>query len=142
MSWLNIFRSNNANGKNQTRSHLQNLIEMAKADGYYDQVEKDYLLKIAKSYNISAKNMDEIEKFSGQIAMAQSGNADMIYRQLYELVGMMLADGIVHNNEIELCVRFAEEMGVAQGNGSLFIGKLVKAIEQGANEADVKKIFA
>ncbi|KOY87086.1 hypothetical protein AD998_13880 [bacterium 336/3] len=115
---------------------------MAKADGYYDQVEKDYLLKIAKSYNISAKNMDEIEKFSGQIAMAQSGNADMIYRQLYELVGMMLADGIVHNNEIELCVRFAEEMGVAQGNGSLFIGKLVKAIEQGANEADVKKIFA
>ncbi|MCU0437717.1 MAG: TerB family tellurite resistance protein [Raineya sp.] len=141
MSWLNIFRGNNTN-KSHTRSHLQNLIEMAKADGYYDQVEKDYLLKIAKSYNITAKNMDEVEKYSGQVAMAQSGNSDMVYRQLYELVGMMLADGIVHNSEIELCVRFAEEMGVAQGNGSSFIGKLVKAIEQGANEADVKKIFA
>jgi len=115
---------------------------MAKADGYYDQVEKDYLLKIAKSYNISAKNMEEVEKYSTQVAMAQSGNSDMVYRQLYELVGMMLADGIVHNTEIELCVRFAEEMGVAQGNGSAFIGKLVKAIEQGAGEADMKKIFA
>jgi hypothetical protein len=33
-------------------------------------------------------------------------------------------------------------MGVAQANGSSFIAKLVKAIEQGAGEADVKKIFA
>jgi uncharacterized tellurite resistance protein B-like protein len=142
MSWLNIFRSNAGSKNRSTRSHLQNLIEMAKVDGYYDQVEKDYLFKVAKNYNISAKNIEDIEKQAAKVAMAQSGNQDMIYRQLYELVGMMLADGIVHNSEIELCARFAEEMGVAQANGSSFIAKLVKAIEQGAGEADVKKIFA
>ena len=141
MSLLNFFRSNKES-KTPTRSHLQNLIEMAKADGYYDQVEKDYLMKVAKSYDIPAKNMEEIEKQVTKVAMAQAGNMEMIYRQLYELVGMMLADGIVHNNEIELCVRFAEEMGVAQGNGSTFISKLVRAIEQGASVKDVQKILA
>lgn len=141
MSWLNLFKSSKE-PKTPTRSHLQNLIEMAKADGYYDQVEKDYLMKVAQSYNISAKNLEEIEKQSGKVAMAQVGNMEMIYRQLYELVSMMLADGVVHNSEIELCVRFAEEMGVAQGNGSTFISKLVKAVEQGANAKDVQKILA
>ena len=141
MSLLNFFKSNKE-AKTSTRSHLQNLIEMAKADGYYDQVEKDYLMKVAQSYDISARNMEEVEKQATKVAMAQAGNMEMIYRQLYELVGMMLADGIVHNNEIELCVRFAEEMGVAQGNGSTFISKLVKAIEQGASAKDVQKILA
>lgn len=141
MSFFNFFKSNKE-AKIPVRSHLQNLIEMAKADGYYDQVEKDYLMKVAKSYNISARNMEEVEKQVAKVAMAQAGNMEMIYRQLYELVGMMLADGVVHNNEIELCVRFAEEMGVAQGNGSTFISKLVKAIEQGASAKDVQKILA
>jgi uncharacterized tellurite resistance protein B-like protein len=141
MSFFNLFRSNKE-AKTPTRSHLQNLIEMAKADGYYDQVEKDYLMKVAKSYDIPVKNVEEIEKQAAKVAMAQAGNMEMIYRQLYELVGMMLADGIVHNSEIELCVRFAEEMGVAQGNGSTFISKLVKAIEQGASARDVQKILA
>jgi len=141
MSFFNLFRSNKE-PKIPTRSHLQNLIEMAKVDGYYDQVEKDYLMKVAKSYDIAVKNVEEIEKQVAKVAMAQAGNMEMIYRQLYELVGMMLADGIVHNSEIELCVRFAEEMGVAQGNGSTFISKLVKAIEQGASAKDVQKILA
>ncbi|GAB4131017.1 MAG: hypothetical protein OHK0045_17630 [Raineya sp.] len=141
MSLLNFFKGNKE-AKKPMRSHLHNLIEMAKVDGYYDQVEKDYLVKIAQSYNIAARNTEEIEKQATKVAMAQVGNIEMIYRQLYELVGMMLADGIVHNSEIELCVRFAEEMGVAQGNGSMFISKLVKAIEQGASPKDVQKILA
>jgi len=99
-------------------------------------------MKVAKSYDIPVKNVEETEKQAAKVAMAQAGNMEMIYRQLYELVGMMLADGIVHNSEIELCVRFAEEMGVAQGNGSTFISKLVKAIEQGASARDVQKILA
>lgn len=141
MSWLNLFK-NTKEPKRAVRSHLQNLIEMAKVDGYYDQVEKDYLLKVAKSYNLPIRNPEEVEKQAAKVEMAQVGNMEMIYRQLYELVGMMLADGVVHNNEIELCVRFAEEMGVAQGNGSTFISKLVKAIEQGADSKDIQKILA
>lgn len=141
MSLFSFFKSNKE-AKTPVRSHLQNLIEMAKADGYYDQVEKDYLIKVAKSYDIFVKNIEEIEKQATKVAMAQIGNMEMIYRQLYELVGMMLADGVVHNSEIELCVRFAEEMGVAQGNGAIFISKLVKAIEQGASAKDVQKILA
>ncbi|MDX1905378.1 MAG: hypothetical protein SFU27_14625 [Thermonemataceae bacterium] len=138
MAWLNLFRSASTNAPQ--RSHLQNLISMAKADGYYDQIEKEYLLQVAKNYGISAKTPEELEKNASKVAMA-STNDERAYKQLYELVGMMLADGVIHNSEIELCVKFAEEMGIAQSNGSVFIGKLVKAIEKGASEADFKKLF-
>ncbi|MCS6796544.1 MAG: hypothetical protein RMJ97_02200 [Raineya sp.] len=142
MFWLNFFRSNKDTKSVAIRSHLDNLIQMAKVDGYYDEVEKDYLLKVAQNYNIPARNIEEVEKYSHEVSMAEPENKEMIYRQLYELVGMILADGVVHNQEIELCARFAEEMGVAQGNGMVFISNLVKEIEKGATPKDIAKFFS
>lgn len=141
MPWLNFFKGNKDAKSVATKSHLDNLIQIAKIDGYYDEIEKDYLLKVAQSYNIPARNIEEVEKYSHKISMAEPENKEMIYRQLYELVGMMLADGVVHNQEIELCARFAEEMGVAQSNGMIFISNLVKEIEKGATPQDIAKLL-
>lgn len=141
MLWFNFFKGNKDVKSVATKSHLDNLIQMAKIDGFYDEVEKDYLLKVAQSYNIPVRNIEEVEKYSHRVSMAEPENKEMVYRQLYELVGMMLADGVVHNQEIELCARFAEEMGVAQSNGMTFISNLVKEIEKGASPEDIAKLL-
>ncbi len=130
MPWFNFFKRNKEAKSVATKNHLDNVIQLSKIDVHYEKVEKDYLLEMAQSYNILVRNVEKVRKYSHKVSTTESKNKEMVYRQLYELVGMMLADGVVYNNEIELCARFAEEMGVAQSNGMVFISNLSKEIKK------------
>ena len=57
MSLMNKFESGD---DKQKKSHVKNLIEMAAADGHIDDVEKEFLYKVAKKYSVEPEEVQYI----------------------------------------------------------------------------------
>ncbi|UII30647.1 TerB family tellurite resistance protein [Fulvivirga ulvae] len=104
---LNLFRQ----GKSTAKSHMKNLIEMAAADGNFDEVEYQLLQRIAKRNGISNGQLKSIRNNPDTVAFEVPEDKLERFSQLYDLVHMMIIDNEVHNEEKKLCNLFAIKFG-------------------------------
>jgi uncharacterized tellurite resistance protein B-like protein len=89
------------------KSHLSNLIALAKIDGDFHENEEQLIFKIGKKYKLKKwqiENMVSIEE-SADIQIPSTHQQKM--DQLYDLVRMIYADNIVADNEIDFCKKIA-----------------------------------
>ncbi len=89
---------------------MKNLIEMAAADGQFQDVEFDLLKKIAKRNGISESQLNEIKSNPESIAFEVPVDEKEKFHQLYDLVHMMSIDDQIHSEERKLCNLFAIPM--------------------------------
>ncbi|MDN5202071.1 hypothetical protein QQ008_11875 [Fulvivirgaceae bacterium BMA10] len=96
------------------KQHLGNLVAMAYADGHLHESEKELLLKIGKNYGLKEwqieKIIDNPEKLSLNIPSDVQNRLD----QLFDLVSLILADGVVNKNEMTVCEHITESFGFAK----------------------------
>ncbi|MGE0771301.1 MAG: hypothetical protein AB7K37_06290 [Cyclobacteriaceae bacterium] len=104
---LNLFRQ----GKGTAKSHMKNLIEMAAADGNFDNIEFDLLKVIAKRNNISESQLKSIRSNPANVKFEIPTDKREKFHQLYDLVHMMSIDTQVHPDEMKLCNLFAVKFG-------------------------------
>lgn len=98
-------------GKGTAKSHMKNLIEMAAADGNFDDVEYELLKTIAKRNGISENKLKEIRKNPDHITFEVPKDTQEKFYQLYDLVHMMSIDNNIHDEEAKLSVLFAIKFG-------------------------------
>jgi uncharacterized tellurite resistance protein B-like protein len=98
-------------GKASVKSHMKNLIEMAMADGHFDDIEYDLLLNIAKKYNISESEIKKIRENPFKIKFVIPEDSKEKFEHMYDLVHMMIIDNYIDSNEIKLCTLFARKFG-------------------------------
>lgn len=104
---MSMFRQ----GKGSAKSHMKNLIEMAAADGQFQDVEFSLLKSIAKRNNISESQLAEIRKNPTGITFEVPADSRERFSQLYDLVHMMAADSTIHDEERKLSNLFAIRFG-------------------------------
>lgn len=104
---LNLFKQ----GKTGAKSHMKNLIEMAAADGHFDDSEYDLLKVIAKRNNISEGQLKSIQANPAEVKFEVPKDENEKFSQLYDLVHMMTIDNEVHHEETKLCNLFAIKFG-------------------------------
>lgn len=104
---LNLFRQ----GKSTAKSHMKNLIEVAAADGNFDEVEYQLLQRIAKRNGISGGQLKSIRNNPDTVAFEVPEDKLEKFSQLYDLVHMMIIDNEVHSEEKKLCNLFAIKFG-------------------------------
>ncbi|MCB0490266.1 MAG: TerB family tellurite resistance protein [Cyclobacteriaceae bacterium] len=104
---LNLFKQ----GKTGAKSHMKNLIEMAAADGHFDESEYDLLKVIAKRNNISEGQLKSIQANPAGVKFEVPTDEGEKFSQLYDLVHMMTIDNEVHHEETKLCNLFAIKFG-------------------------------
>jgi uncharacterized tellurite resistance protein B-like protein len=124
---LNLFRQ----GKGTAKSHMKNLIEMAAVDGNFDEVEYDLLKKLGRSYSISESQLKEIRQNPEGISFEVPTDANEKFRQLYELVHMMVVDKQIHDEEMKLCNLFAIKFGYKREKVNDLIKSIKLNIENG-----------
>lgn len=124
---LSLFKQ----GKGTARSHMKNLIEMAAADGNFDNIESDLLKQIAKRNNISESHLKEIHKNPQKVEFELPSDQKEKFHQFYDLVHMMTIDNSVHDEEMKLCNLFAIKFGYARERS----GEMIKSIQQNINNA-------
>ena len=95
---LSMFRQ----GKGTARSHMKNLIEMAAADGNFQDMEYDLLKVIAKRNGISESQLKDIRQNHAGIQFELPTDPKEKFHQMYDLVHMMSIDNDVHPEEQKL----------------------------------------
>ena len=112
------------------KSHLLNLAALAKADGHIDAREMNFILAVGKKNGISTSEVQALVSGSkGGISDLPTTDSDR-FDQIFDLVDMMLADGIVDENEMDFCIMMAEKLGFRKA----IVGVLVRKISQGVKD--------
>jgi uncharacterized tellurite resistance protein B-like protein len=98
--------------KLKQKSLLKNLLLVALADGKLEKEEIGFIRKKAREYHISDEIVENV--------MADHENVRNVFPEalgekielLYDMVEMMLQDGYIAEEEMNLCRRIAEKMEI------------------------------
>ena len=121
------------------KSHLLNLAALAKADGHIDAREMSFILAVGKKNGIDTSEVKElISGAKGASAELPTSDSER-FDQIYDLVEMMLADGIVDDNEMDFCIMMAEKLGVRQAIVGVLVRKISQGVKDGVPQEQIKE---
>ena len=113
------------------KSHLLNLAALAKADGHIDAREMNFIIAVGKKNGINSTDVQSIVSGSKGIENSDLPTNDSErFDQIFDLVDMMLADGVVDETEMDFCIMMAEKLGFRKA----IVGVLVRKISQGVKD--------
>ena len=112
------------------KSHLLNLAALAKADGHIDAREMNFILAVGKKNGISTSEVQALVSGSKGSTNDLPTTDSERFDQIFDLVDMMLADGIVDETEMDFCIMMAEKLGFRKA----IVGVLVRKISQGVKD--------
>lgn len=94
-----------------SKGHVKNLLEVALANGFFDEKEDEFLKEIARERRISLSSLSEIRKNPEKINWTAPEDDKERFRQFYDLVKMMMIKGEIDYKEEKICHSFAARLG-------------------------------
>lgn len=117
------------------KSHITNLGALAKIDGHLDPAEMQFIVSIGRKNGMRPKDVRDLlagtENITPQLPLNDSERFD----QIYDLVEMMLADGIVDETEMGFCINMAARLGFKE----TIVGVLVRKISTGVKDGQSRE---
>ncbi|MDF1751422.1 MAG: hypothetical protein P1U89_01480 [Verrucomicrobiales bacterium] len=95
----------------EKKSHFKNMISLAMIDGDYDESEHSFLVDRGMVWGLTRKEVDAVLKDPQKIKFVVPDNPDKCIAQLYDLIVMMLADGVIQQDEMDFVQTLATRMG-------------------------------
>ena len=114
------------------KNHLKNLVAMAAIDGHIHENEIEYLYKIGKKYQLKPQQIKRILDQRESIEPEIPEHHHQKVALLYDLIGMMMADNIIEESELEFCKKMFEKFGYKE----LLIDEMIDLYRQGVDDAD------
>ncbi len=93
------------------KSHLSNLISLAKIDGDFHESEKQLIFKVGEKYKLKKWQIDAMIANKDSIEIRTPSTHMQKMGQLYDLLRMIYADNIIEANEVSFCKKIAEQFG-------------------------------
>ncbi len=96
------------------KKHLENLVALARADGEFHEKERKFLYEIGLKYKLKPHQIDAVIEHgkSSKPRIPKAYPEKMA--QLYDTVGMMLADGVIEESEMEFCRDIFKKYGMKE----------------------------
>ncbi len=120
------------------KSHLTNLGALAKIDGHVDPSEIDFIIAIGTRHGMRASEVKSLLADSSKVAHQLPSNDSERFDQIYDMVEMMLADGIVDENEMEFCIHMAAKLGFKKPVVGVLVRKITTGVKDGLTREDIK----
>lgn len=120
------------------KSHIMNLVQLAKADGKISKSESGLLIKIGERNGVSAEEVFEMVDASDDFFYKKPENDEQRFDQLYDLVEMMRIDGEVSSKEVSYTIGIAEKMGIRKAVAWILIQSLVDGQAIGKSRKSLK----
>lgn len=121
------------------KQHLRNLVFLAKVDGKLNEVERDLIFRIGLKYGLKdyfiAELIEEIPDFDFRLPASDYERFD----QIYDLVQLMVSDGIVDDHELDFCVDMAERLGFRKAVVGVLVRKISQGVSNGQNRDLIRK---
>ncbi|MBL6446604.1 TerB family tellurite resistance protein [Fulvivirga sp. 29W222] len=101
---MSIFESDK---DGRRKSHIKNLISVAMADGHLADEEWALLSKIAHHLGMSSEAIQNIRNNPEEVKFIAPKKYEEKLQQVTDLVAVMMVDGDIDQNELELCKKLA-----------------------------------
>lgn len=98
--------------KNYNLNHFKNLACLAIADGTIDADEKDFLIEKSLEYGIDSAEVEKILNNPTEHFYIAPDNTSDREEQLSDAVYIAMIDGEIHEKEYNLCIKFANRLGL------------------------------
>lgn len=120
------------------KSHIMNLVQLAKADGKISKSESGLLIKIGERNGVSAEEVFEMVDASDDFFYKKPENDEQRFDQLYDLVEMMRIDGEVSSTEVTYTTEIAEKMGIRKAVAWILVQSLVDGMALDLSKDELK----
>ncbi len=120
------------------KGHLMNLGALAKVDGHIDSTELNYIIAIGQKNGMKAEEVRTLIANVGKVKQQIPSNDSERFDQIYDLVEMMLADGIVDDNEMEFCIDMATKLGFKKAIVGVLVRKISMGVKDGLSREHIK----
>ncbi len=121
------------------KKHLRNLVFLAKVDGKLNEVERDLIFRIGLKYGLKdyfiAELIEEVPDFDFRLPASDYERFD----QIYDLVQLMVSDGVVDDHELDFCVDMAERLGFRKAVVGVLVRKISQGVSNGQNKDMIRK---
>ena len=117
--------------KSRLKSHFYNLFSIALADSTIDPLEIKFLYDLGVSRGFDKNEIDYIIENPHKVRFFMPQTVYEKIEQLYDLVQMMLADGIVEPREIVICEAIGKKIGFMEENIRDLIDFLIEECKKG-----------
>ncbi|WP_448530299.1 tellurite resistance TerB family protein [Raineya sp.] len=111
----------------QNKKHLTNLLSLAKVDGFFHLHEYELLLAIARKFGVSSGYLQKLQKSADPISLSLPKKPLEKFHYWYDLLTMVLADGVIHEKEIA----FVEKLSQVFQYNSQIIEATLQLIQEG-----------
>lgn len=128
-------------GKKQNKRHFMNLIQVAMSDGIVDQTELKMLHRLGRKMDLTDIEIDELIDSTSNAAYNPPYELSKRFEQVYEIVKMVLADGVIDKNEMRLANSFATEAGFSENEIPKLLVLLISGIKEGKDEEELFEIY-
>jgi len=97
------------------KSHIKNLLALAKADGYVHAKEQKMLLKIGKRLGLKDRQVKELMDSDEKFTVIVPDNFHDKMNVLFDVIQMVWADGVIEKKEIAFCEGLVKKFGMKKG---------------------------
>jgi len=138
MTVLNYFDHHD---RKASKEHFLHLIQVANADGVIDKSEKELLHRIGKHLGLTDTEIDELIQKKDLHTYSPPYELEKRFNQLYDVVAMALADGILYKHEISMIKRFAIASSFDNKDTERVVNLLINGIKYNKSEEELFKAF-
>jgi uncharacterized tellurite resistance protein B-like protein len=128
-------------GKKQDKEHFKHLVSIALADGIIDTTETDILHRFGRKMGFTEPEIDDLLESGRMMVYNPPYEFFKRFEQVYEIVKMVLADGIVDKNEMRLANSFATKSGFTESEIPKLLVLLISGIREGKDEEELFEIY-
>jgi uncharacterized membrane protein YebE (DUF533 family) len=121
------------------KSHIVNLAALAKADGHIDEREMNFIVAIGQKNGMRAAEVRNVVANTSAVNLMLPDNDSERFDQIFDLVDMMLADGVVDDHEMEFCIDMAGKLGFRKAIVGVLVRKISMGVKDGLPREQIKE---
>lgn len=133
---MELFKKKKTKG---IKSHINNLVQIAKSDGDFSVAEKKLIFEIGIKNGLSSGKLKKIIRSEKPIEFKIPKDDSRRFDQVADLAQMLLADGTYNESEIEACIELAEKLGFKKSMVGVLVRKIVIGLSEGKPVEELKK---
>lgn len=127
--------------KKQNKEHFIDLIQVALADGIIDQKEMELLHRMGRNLGFTDPEIDGLIESSYKAVHVPPYELSKRFEQVYNIVKMILADGLIDDNEMRLANIYATKLSFTENEIPKLLALLINGIREGKDEEDLLEIY-
>jgi|WetSurMetagenome_2_1015567.scaffolds.fasta_scaffold576178_1 uncharacterized tellurite resistance protein B-like protein len=127
--------------KKDAREHFLHLIQIALADGIIDITETEMLNRFGHKLGFEQSEINKLIESTRNSAYNPPYELSKRFEQVYDIVKMVLADGVIEKSEMQLANNFAAKSGFPENDIPRLLALLIRGIKEGKDEDELFEAY-